>query len=83
MISGGPYVDVLSGRPANSIGKATVFVSHSWKYNLVEVVDNLISIGESAEGDWFCWFDVLMVSAHPVLALYACPEGDWFCWLMR
>ena len=38
--------DAVADAPAGSVGKATVYVSHAWKYKIMDVLEQLIALGE-------------------------------------
>eukprot|EP00040_Diaphanoeca_grandis_P034142 m.210416 g.210416 ORF g.210416 m.210416 type:complete len:847 (-) comp33077_c0_seq1:305-2845(-) len=60
------------------ISPANVFVSHAWKYNFVDVLQQLISHGntmmEMESKQCFFWIDVLMVDQTTALEL---PYSYW------
>jgi hypothetical protein len=45
------YVDFL---PESSRTSATIYVSHAWKYDFVDVVDCLEQMAQKEDGIWFC-----------------------------
>ena len=47
----------------SAVGTATVFISHAWKYQFLDVLDALQNYFES-EPDIIIWFDVFSVNQH-------------------
>ena len=57
------YVEYLAERSSPDVGKATVFISHAWKYNFLDVVDAL-QHHFSSEPDVYIWFDLFSNNQH-------------------
>ena len=57
----------------SAVGKATVFVSHAWKYEFLEVMDALKNHFHS-EPDVIIWFDVFSVNQHADVV-----DFEWWC----
>jgi hypothetical protein len=59
------YCDYLNQQQPNhsAVGTATVFISHAWKYQFVDVLDALQNYFEP-EPDIIIWFDVFSVNQH-------------------
>lgn len=45
------------------IGKATIFISHAWKYNFMDVINVIKSIDEVEKGHYF-WFDLVNLLSY-------------------
>jgi tetratricopeptide (TPR) repeat protein len=66
-----------SGKP--SVGRATVFVSHAWRYRVVDVIDTILDFAkESPDGtaEHYFWVDIFVNNQH--------AEGldhpfEWWC----
>jgi hypothetical protein len=64
-----------SGKP--SIGRATVFVSHAWRYRVSDVIDTMLDFASAdPDTDHYFWFDVFVNNQH--------AEGlnhpfEWWC----
>ncbi len=60
------FCDLMKQIQHKGVGKATVFISHAWKYKFVDLVDALVkhfsSPGNSL--DTIVWFDVFSVNQH-------------------
>ncbi|EGD80200.1 mbre TPR repeat protein [Salpingoeca rosetta] len=59
------YVDLLRKQSPESVGKATVFVSHAWRYKIADVLNVLLEFAEeqATKDDSkpvFFWFDLFM-----------------------
>ncbi|EGD82186.1 mbre TPR repeat protein [Salpingoeca rosetta] len=59
------YVDLLRKQSPERVGKATVFVSHAWRYKIADVLNVLLEFAEEqARKDGgqpvFFWFDLFM-----------------------
>jgi tetratricopeptide (TPR) repeat protein len=65
--------DLLNQAHHPGIGKATVFISHAWKYKFVDVVDALERKFSDAL-DTVVWFDVFSVNQHTT------TEKDFSWW---
>ena len=68
-----------SGGPSHSVGSATVFISHAWKYVFLDVVDCVrnhlrghTSGRESAE---YIWFDLFSNNQHDTSSV----PFEWWC----
>ena len=58
------YCDLLMQQQQHpAVGVATVFISHAWKYEFLEVMDALEAFFQS-EPDIIIWFDVFSVNQH-------------------
>lgn len=55
------------------LAPATVFVSHAWKYSIMDVLEQLIKLG-TADPDQFFWLDFLMVDQNKAHEL---PPHFW------
>ena len=60
---GQSYVEYLTERNSSDVGIATVFISHAWKYNFLDVVDAL-QYHFSSEPDVYIWFDLFSNNQH-------------------
>ncbi len=69
----GPYVECVEDPPIDCVGPANVFVSHAWKYNMIDLLDQLIIMGENMPGRYF-WIDVLVVDQNDTGDL---PHSFW------
>lgn len=58
---------------AGFVGKATVFISHAWLYNFLDVIDALSSRFVDSEGV-FIWFDIFTNNQHVTATL----PFDWW-----
>ena len=47
----------------DDVAVATIFVSHAWKYPIVDVLEQLIKLGTAEPGQYF-WLDFLMVDQN-------------------
>jgi hypothetical protein len=57
------YCDMLKQRGSVGVGIATVFISHAWKYQFVDVV-NALEYHFRNESDVFIWFDLFSNNQH-------------------
>ena len=57
------YVEYLTEKNSPDVGRATVFISHAWKYNFLDVVDAL-QHHFSSEPDVYIWFDLFSNNQH-------------------
>ena len=57
------YVEYLTEMSSPNVGRATVFISHAWKYNFLDVVDAL-QHHFSSEPDVYIWFDLFSNNQH-------------------
>jgi tetratricopeptide (TPR) repeat protein len=57
------YCDQLMQQQHPAVGIATVFISHAWMYEFLEVLDALEAFF-SSEPDVIIWFDVFSVNQH-------------------
>lgn len=74
-----PFIDsytklkTKSGRPL--VAPATVFVSHAWKYQFVDIVMDVLLQHSQKEPDAYFWFDLFTNDQNSV----AFKDFDWFC----
>jgi tetratricopeptide (TPR) repeat protein len=57
------YCELLQQQNSIDVGEATVFISHAWKYNFVDVIEALEHHFIS-EPDTFIWFDLFSNNQH-------------------
>jgi len=71
------YCDQLlsTGTEGNIVGRATVFISHAWKYLFNNVVDAL-TIHFASAPDTVLWFDLFSNNQH---GLDEPPPFEWWC----
>jgi hypothetical protein len=75
------FLDTLRGRTDSSgkpsVGRATVFVSHAWRYHVNDVIDTMLDYASAnPDVDQYFWFDIFVNNQH--------AEGlnhpfEWWC----
>lgn len=60
---GQSHCEMLAEKNCPDVGEASVFISHAWKYNFLDVVDAL-QHHFSNEPDIFIWFDLFSNNQH-------------------
>jgi hypothetical protein len=75
------FLDTLRGRTDSSgksaTGKATVFVSHAWRYRVNDVINTMLDFASAnPDTDHYFWFDIFVNNQH--------AEGlnhpfEWWC----
>jgi hypothetical protein len=64
------YCDFLREIEHEAVGEATVFISHAWKYNFLDVVDSLTHhFGQTLEAEVVVWFDLFSNNQHKAVDL--------------
>jgi tetratricopeptide (TPR) repeat protein len=64
------YCDFLREIGHEAVGEATVFISHAWKYNFLDVVDSLTHhFGQTLEAGVVVWFDLFSNNQHKAVEL--------------
>ena len=73
-----PYINLYSGQydsAGNSlVSKATVFVSHAWRYLFYDVVANVMEQHAQDDPDAYFWFDLFTNDQNEVSS----KDFDWF-----
>ena len=57
------YCELLRNNNSENVGKATVFVSHAWRYKFLDVVEALQNHFKDSP-DQFIWFDLFSNNQH-------------------
>eukprot|EP00035_Acanthoeca_spectabilis_P016656 m.345245 g.345245 ORF g.345245 m.345245 type:complete len:659 (+) comp16554_c1_seq2:117-2093(+) len=65
------YADTVAVE--GEIGKATVFISHAWRYRILDVLEQLVSFG-NAHPDTYFWIDFVILDQNSTQEL---PLGFW------
>ena len=62
------YIELIAEQNPAYVGPATIFVSHAWKYRFVDVLQCMISHGETMEQSsgqiCYFWFDLFVNDQH-------------------
>ena len=72
------YCEYLKTIDPQSVGEAQVFISHSWKYKFLDVVDILHSHFENTP-NMFIWMDIF--SKNPFENTFADSDVDDYLWV--
>ena len=68
------YCELLLKRGSNKVGIASVFISHAWKYNFIDVVNALKNKFQD-NTDVYIWFDLFSNNQHAAPNL----PFQWWC----
>ena len=72
--SGLSYCELLKSEGNDAVGKASIFISHAWKYLFLDVMD-AVEYHLRNEPDSAIWYDLFSNNQHKATTL----SFDWWC----
>ena len=70
------YTEQLRREKPATVGKATVFISHAWRFDFLSLVDVLLArYTDQLDGDVYLWFDLFSNNQHRASLL----PFEWWC----